>query len=142
MPIERIKQHILQAGFLTNMGGRFLKFANDAEPVTETGNVNKNGHNGDVKIKNHGYWLWMLPVINYTVIPCCQMNLTPPVIGNVLNGNTLSEVWSNKKYQEVRKKDTLFKQEINEYGKKRRKTYMQQDNDFNRRLFNEEQWQQ
>ncbi|MBI5192028.1 MAG: SPASM domain-containing protein [Nitrospirae bacterium] len=92
-----------------------LKFANDSETSAETGYTVNHDDNGNTKNKNHCYWLWMLPVVNYdgNVIPCCHINLSPPVLGNVFNGSSLSEVWSGKKYSDFRRKILHAKNDIN-----------------------------
>lgn len=81
-----------------------LIFANDSGPKLSISDSNKDKKEY-VKKKDHCYWPWLLPVINWdgTVIPCCHTNLSPPVLGNIYKERTLSEVWTGEKYRKFRK---------------------------------------
>jgi radical SAM protein with 4Fe4S-binding SPASM domain len=58
-----------------------------------------------VDIKNHCFWLWSLPMVQYDgdVKPCCFLTLNPPDQGNVFRDGGVSKVWRGERFRAFRR---------------------------------------
>jgi radical SAM protein with 4Fe4S-binding SPASM domain len=56
-------------------------------------------------VKNHCFWLWSLPMVQYDgdVKPCCFLTLNPPDQGNVFRDGGVSAVWRGDRFREFRR---------------------------------------